>query len=186
MPGELGVGRHWADDQRTGGAPLPARRAVPDAGAAAALPEARARAVLDAMPVRAFTPATRTDKEAVWAEVQEARRGGYAVGRMEYLEGVMSIAVAIPDEDGAVRLVLQCTGGHSLPGSLRKAPAPLPGPGAGLPTGSGRPFDVAAWRGAPASAVPAGAVECRKINAVLRPGSRAVATSTARAPRAGH
>ncbi|MBP0496344.1 IclR family transcriptional regulator [Pararoseomonas indoligenes] len=76
----------------------------------AALPEARARAALDTMAMRAFTPSTRTDKEAVWAEVQEARRRGYAVGRMEYLEGVMSIAVGIPDEEGVVRLVLQCTG----------------------------------------------------------------------------
>jgi DNA-binding IclR family transcriptional regulator len=74
----------------------------------AALPEARA--VLDGMDVHAFTPATRTDKDAVWAEVLEARRRGYVVGRMEYLEGVMSIAAAVPEEDGAVRLVLQCTG----------------------------------------------------------------------------
>ncbi|WP_424139947.1 IclR family transcriptional regulator [Roseomonas chloroacetimidivorans] len=76
----------------------------------AALPEARARAVLDAMDLRAFTPATRTDRDEVWAEVAEARRRGFAVGRMEYLEGVMSIAAAVPEEDGAVRLVLQCTG----------------------------------------------------------------------------
>jgi len=76
----------------------------------AALPEERGRALLEAMPVRAYTAATTTDKALIWQEVQEARQRGFAIGRMEYLEGVMSIATAILDVSGEARMVLQCTG----------------------------------------------------------------------------
>lgn len=76
----------------------------------AALPPARAEALLEAMPVHAFTPATMTDKAAIRQEVEEARRRGYAIGRMEYLEGIMSIAAAVPGAAGPASLILQCTG----------------------------------------------------------------------------
>jgi IclR family pca regulon transcriptional regulator len=76
----------------------------------AGLPEERARALLAEMDIGAFTAATTTDKAQVAREVDEARRRGYAVGRMEYLEDVMSIAAAIRDRAGRVRMVLQCTG----------------------------------------------------------------------------
>lgn len=76
----------------------------------AAMPAARARAVLMEMTIRPYTAATETDREAIWREVEKARRRGYAVGRMEYLDGIGSIATAIRDPDGRVLLVLQCTG----------------------------------------------------------------------------
>lgn len=76
----------------------------------AALPAERARALLEAMSVRAYTAATVTDKALIWNEVEEARRRGFAIGRMEYLDGIMSVATAISDAAGQVRMVLQCTG----------------------------------------------------------------------------
>lgn len=76
----------------------------------AALPAARAAALLEAMEIRAFTPATVTNRAAILREVEEARRLGYAIGRMEYLEGIMSIATALPGAAGEAGMVLQCTG----------------------------------------------------------------------------
>lgn len=76
----------------------------------AVLPAARAETLLEAMEIHAFTPATVTDKAAIRQEVEEARRRGYAIGRMEYLDGIMSIATAVPGAAGPASLILQCTG----------------------------------------------------------------------------
>jgi DNA-binding IclR family transcriptional regulator len=87
----------------------------------AALPVERARALLEAIPVSSFTAATVTDKAVIWNEVQEARGRGFAIGRMEYLDGVMSIARAIRDAAGRVRMVLQCTGPQAALASRENA-----------------------------------------------------------------
>lgn len=79
----------------------------------AALPAEQARGLLDAMELHAYTPATVTSRDAVWREVEEARQRGYAIGRMEYLEGIMSVAKAVPGAAGPASLILQCTGPHA-------------------------------------------------------------------------
>lgn len=95
----VAIGQHYPAD-----APAQMRARL------AALPEEEAGAQLQAMPLRAYTGATTTDKAAIRREIAEARRRGFAVGRMEYLEGIGSIATAIADAGGQPGLVLQCTG----------------------------------------------------------------------------
>lgn len=76
----------------------------------AALSPERARGLLAGMTIRPYTKATVTDKAVILREVEEARERGFAIGRMEYLDGIMSIAVAVRDAGGQVRMILQCTG----------------------------------------------------------------------------
>ncbi|WP_198364406.1 IclR family transcriptional regulator [Roseomonas sp. KE0001] len=76
----------------------------------AALPAERATAVLAGMSPRAHTAATLTDRALIGREVEAARRQGFVIGRMEYLDGIMSIATAVCDAGGQPRMVLQCTG----------------------------------------------------------------------------
>lgn len=74
----------------------------------AAMPASEAERVVQDMTLRAHTTATVTDKTKVMQLVSEARMLGYAVGRSEYLDGIMSIAAAIPAN--AAMMILQCTG----------------------------------------------------------------------------
>ncbi|MDB5654198.1 MAG: hypothetical protein JWQ94_1811 [Tardiphaga sp.] len=74
----------------------------------AAYPPERGRGLLTKMQMTAFTP-TLTDPEAIWAEIEATRARGFAIGRMEYQPGIMSIAAAIPNAQGIPRLVLQCS-----------------------------------------------------------------------------
>ncbi len=75
----------------------------------AAYPPARGRALLAKMQVTAFTPASLTDAAAIWDEIEATRARGFAIGRMEYQPGIMSIAAAVPNARGIPRMVLQCS-----------------------------------------------------------------------------
>lgn len=61
----------------------------------AALPEAEARALLEAAPLPARTPFTRTEPEAILAELAAIRAQGYALIDQEVEIGLRSIAVPI-------------------------------------------------------------------------------------------
>jgi len=74
----------------------------------AALPVAEAERVLQAMTLRPHTATTVTDKAEVMRLVTEAKGLGYAIGRGEYLDGIMSIATAVTG--AAATMILQCTG----------------------------------------------------------------------------
>jgi DNA-binding IclR family transcriptional regulator len=75
----------------------------------AAYPPLRGRALLGKIQVTAYTPATLTDPDAISAEIEATRVRGFAIGRMEYQPGIMSIAAAVPDARGVPRMVLQCS-----------------------------------------------------------------------------
>lgn len=66
----------------------------------AALPEAEARALLGAGPLPARTPFTRTDPDAVMAELARVRAAGHAVNDQEVELGLRSIAVPMLDARG--------------------------------------------------------------------------------------
>lgn len=61
----------------------------------AALPEAQARAILQAQPLAARTPLTRTDPEVILQELATIREQGFAVIDQEVEIGLRSIAVPI-------------------------------------------------------------------------------------------
>ena len=68
----------------------------------AALPEAEARARLEAMDRVRLTPRTRIDVDELMAELARVRRDGYALIDQELEEGLRSIAVPIEDRHGRV------------------------------------------------------------------------------------
>ena len=68
----------------------------------AALPEAGARAILGPGPLPARTPLTRTDPEAVMAELARVRAQGHALIDQEVETGLRSIAVPLLDAHGRV------------------------------------------------------------------------------------
>jgi IclR family pca regulon transcriptional regulator len=68
----------------------------------AALRDAEARAVLAAAPLRARTPRTVTDPDAVMVRIAQVRRIGHALIDQEVEIGLRSIAVPIHDARGRV------------------------------------------------------------------------------------
>lgn len=68
-----------------------------------------ARLMLEKIELTAHTPNTITDAAQVMREVDATRRRGYAIGRMEYQQGIMSIAAGIANARGVPRMVLQCS-----------------------------------------------------------------------------
>ena len=68
----------------------------------AALPESRARELLNSYPMSARTPNTLTDMEAVMAELNRVRTQGYATVDQEVEIGLRSIAVPLRNARGAV------------------------------------------------------------------------------------
>jgi DNA-binding IclR family transcriptional regulator len=69
-----------------------------------------ARALLAKVKLTAYTQSTLIKAAKVLAEIEATKRRGYSVGRMEYQQGIVSIAAAIPDAGGVPRMVLQCSG----------------------------------------------------------------------------
>ncbi|MBT9372286.1 IclR family transcriptional regulator [Rhizobium sp. CSW-27] len=84
------------------GSRLPAACASMGRVLLAALPEAEARALIGPGPLKAYTPHTRTDPEAVMAELARVRAAGYAVIDQELELGLCSIAVPLADARGRV------------------------------------------------------------------------------------
>lgn len=68
----------------------------------AALPESRARELLNSYPMSARTPNTLTDIEAVMAELNRVRTQGYATVDQEVEIGLRSIAVPLKNARGTV------------------------------------------------------------------------------------
>lgn len=66
----------------------------------AALPEAQARAILQAQPLAARTPLTRTDPEAILKELAKVKAQGFALIDQEVEIGLRSIAVPIRNAHG--------------------------------------------------------------------------------------
>lgn len=81
----------------------------------AVLPTDRGRALLGKSPLRRFTDRSETDPETFWAQVEEARRLGYAEDNGEYLEGVRAVAAAVRVGDEPVALVWAVGFGAGLP-----------------------------------------------------------------------
>lgn len=68
----------------------------------AALPEAEARAIIEASGRRANTPFTKTDPEALMEELSRVRRQGHALIDQELEIGLRSIAVPLENARGRV------------------------------------------------------------------------------------
>lgn len=62
-------------------------------------------------PLQGFTPATITNRDALWDELCQMRKKGYAIGRGEYREGISGIAAPVIGTDGKVYATL----GVSMP-----------------------------------------------------------------------
>lgn len=80
----------------------PGRRVLPHATAVgkallATLPDDDVRALLRRTGMPARTPATRTDPEALLAELDAVRRSGYAVDDEEQEAGVRCVGAVVPD-----------------------------------------------------------------------------------------
>ena len=68
----------------------------------AALPEAEARGIIDSSELRARTPQTLTDPDAIMTRIAEVRREGFAVIDQEVEMGLRSIAVPLESQRGKV------------------------------------------------------------------------------------
>ena len=68
----------------------------------AALPEAEARAILASSGLKARTPSTLTDEEAIIAELDRVRRQGFACVDQEVEIGLRSIAVPLRNQRGQI------------------------------------------------------------------------------------
>ena len=76
------------------------------------LPEAEARRILDASDLKAHTPRTVIDKEALMEEFRKARQLGYATIDQELEDGLVAVSVPLRDAKGAV-LAAANVCGHS-------------------------------------------------------------------------
>jgi IclR family pca regulon transcriptional regulator len=84
----------------TPGSRLPAYCASMGRVLLSALPESEARAVLARTEIKANTPNTKTDPEALMAEFRRVRAQGYAVIDQELEIGLCSIAVPVENDRG--------------------------------------------------------------------------------------
>ena len=84
------------------GLPIPAHASAPGKALLAWLPEARARAILSAAPLAAYTPSTITEVAPLLAQFREIRARGYAVDDEEILHTQRGIAAPIRGPEGAV------------------------------------------------------------------------------------
>jgi len=86
----------------TAGSRLPAYCASMGRVLLAALPEAEARAIIEASDRKANTPFTRTEPDALMDELSRVRRQGYALIDQELEIGLRSIAVPLVNARGRV------------------------------------------------------------------------------------
>lgn len=68
--------------------------------ALALLPDAEIDEILASAPLRALTPRSLTDPDAIRAQIATARRDGHALALEQVLMGEVAIAMAIPDARG--------------------------------------------------------------------------------------
>ena len=66
------------------------------------LPEAEALRILDASDIRAYTPRTVTDRQALMEEFRKSRRQGFALIDQELEDGLVAISVPLRDARGEV------------------------------------------------------------------------------------
>ena len=64
------------------------------------MPAAQRARVLAALPLRAATPKSLTDRAAIEREARTILRRGYSLDREEFLVGLVAIAVPVPGADG--------------------------------------------------------------------------------------
>jgi IclR family pca regulon transcriptional regulator len=84
------------------GSRLPAYCASMGRALLASLPEAEARSILDRSELKANTPVTKTDPDALMEELRLVRSQGYAVIDQELELGLCSIAVPVENDRGRV------------------------------------------------------------------------------------
>lgn len=74
------------------------------------LPDDRIEAVLDRYGLPARTPHTITDRDTLYAEIEEIRDRGYALNLEESVEGLHAIGAPILDEDGVALGAISISG----------------------------------------------------------------------------
>ena len=84
------------------GSRLPAYCASMGRALLASLPEAEARGILDRSELKANTPVTKTDPDALMEELRLVRAQGYAIIDQELELGLCSIAVPVENDRGRV------------------------------------------------------------------------------------
>lgn len=70
------------------------------------LAPAQRRRLLEAAPLKRFTPSTVTDVDSVEEELKQVRRDGYALDAEEFLPGLVCAAVLVPSTAGASNLAI--------------------------------------------------------------------------------
>lgn len=70
------------------------------------LAPAQRRRLLEAAPLRRYTPNTVTDVERIEAELRQVRRDGYAIDAEEFLPGLVCAAVLVPSTSGISNLCI--------------------------------------------------------------------------------
>lgn len=68
------------------------------------LAPAQRRRLLEAVPLKQYTPNTVTDIEAIEEELKQIRRDGYAIDAEEFLPGLVCAAVLVPSATGISNL----------------------------------------------------------------------------------
>ena len=76
----------------------------------ACLPKAKRDNLLTSMSFEPFTPNTITNPKDLKAELQIIRRDGYAKDNSEFIDGMVAVAVAVPDVRGRIATILACHG----------------------------------------------------------------------------
>ncbi|WP_242677117.1 IclR family transcriptional regulator [Streptomonospora litoralis] len=94
------------------GVPIPLVYGAPGKALLAFLPRQEAEALL-AGPIEAVTPATVTDPERLRAELEEARRAGYACSYSERTPGIRTVAAPVFDHESRVVGCISVSGPES-------------------------------------------------------------------------
>src|ERR1700712_3912533 len=68
------------------------------------LAPAQRRRLLEAAPLKKYTPNTVTDVDQIEEELKQVRRDGYAIDDQEFLPGLVCAAVLVPSSSGISNL----------------------------------------------------------------------------------
>ncbi len=93
----------------------------------AMLPEDEVDALLALAPLEPLTPRTLTDRDAIRAEIRQARENGHALALEQILMGEIALGVAIPDLDGRPIAAIHIAGSLAEwnPEEFRRSMAPF-------------------------------------------------------------